>query len=128
MRFLLDTHSFLWFIAGNERLSQVARELIEDEDNTRLLSTASLWEIAILLRLGKITLNQPFDVYVSQKMRLNRIETMNIQINHLSLVSSLPFHHRDPFDRLMAAQCLVEGLPILSVDSIFDDYGVQRLW
>ena len=81
-----------------------------------------------MLRLGRLGFAQSFDELIPHQLTLNRIDTLNIQINHLSVVCSLPFHHRDPFDRLMAAQCLVEGLPILSVDAAFDDYGVQRFW
>ncbi|MDJ0735416.1 MAG: type II toxin-antitoxin system VapC family toxin [Nostocaceae cyanobacterium] len=128
MRILLDTHSFLWFIAGNPKLSSTARSLIEDINNQRLLSVASLWEIAIKQSLGKLTLAMPFDILIPQQLSLNSIDILHIEINHLTVVCTLPFHHRDPFDRLLIAQALVEEIPIVSADSAFDAYSVSRLW
>lgn len=128
MRLLLDTHSFLWFIDGSKSLSANARELIEDEFNEVFLSVGSLWEIAIKVSIGKLVLNSPFEVLIPQQISLNRITLLDIAVSHTVLVSSLPFHHRDPFDRLLVAQSTVEQIPILSVDPAFDEYGVTRLW
>lgn len=110
---------------GSERLSRTARSLIEDEDNEWLLSTASLWEMAIKLSLGKLILAQPFDVLIPDQLRLNGIGVLNIEWSHISAVAKLAFHHRDPFDRLIVAQSMVEGMPIISAD---DAYGVSRKW
>jgi len=128
MRLLLDTHSFLWFISGSTNLSPTARTLIEDASNQPLLSVASLWEMAIKLSLGKLSLAQPFEVLIPQQMRLNGIKLLGIEVEHAAVVSRLPFHHRDPFDRLLIAQAMVEQMPIVSADAAFDTYTVKRLW
>ena len=127
MRLLLDTHTFLWFIDDNPRLSSNAKSLLES-DNDLLLSTASLWEIAIKLSLGKLGLPQPFERFVRQELRVNAIDILQIETVHLHVVSSLPFHHRDPFDRLLVAQATVDLLPIVSADEEFDAYSIERLW
>ena len=128
MRLLLDTHSFLWFIGGDKSLSAYARSLIEDDDNEVFLSVASLWEIAIKVSLGKLRLEQPFDLLIPQQLYVNNIELCAITVQHASVVATLPFHHRDPFDRLLIAQALVEQLLIIGHDQIFDAYAVQRIW
>src|SRR4051812_37682169 len=128
MRLLLDTHAFLWFIMGSPNLSATARALIEDETNERFLSAASLWEMAIKLSTGKLTLSAPFDVLIPRQLSLNGIGLLSIEVTHAAVVSSLPFHHRDPFDRLLVAQAIVENMPIVSVDKAFDIYAVTRLW
>lgn len=128
MKLLLDTHSFLWFIGGDERLSLTARALIEDATNDVFLSVASLWEMAIKISLGRLQFAQPFETLISQQISVNRITVLNITISHTAKVAVLPFHHRDPFDRLLAAQALVEQMPIVSRDPEFDAYGVTRFW
>jgi PIN domain nuclease of toxin-antitoxin system len=128
MNLILDTHSFLWFIMGSPRLSGNARTLIEEDAHGKRLSTASLWEMAIKLSLGRLTLAEPFGVLIPQQMRVSGIEILNIAIDHLAALTTLPFHHRDPFDRLIIAQAIVEQCPIVSVDSAFDVYPVERLW
>ena len=128
MRPLLDTHSFLWFISGSSKLSQTARTLIEEPSNQPFLSIASLWEMAIKLSLGKLSLGEPFEVLIPEQMKANGINLLGIEIEHTALVATLPFHHRDPFDRLLVAQAVVERMPIVSADAAFDAYGVERLW
>ncbi len=128
MNILLDTHAFLWFIAGSDELSDKARELIEDENNRIFLSAASLWEMAIKVSLGKLTLSEPFETLIPEQLALNGLEILDITIAHTTQVASLPFHHRDPFDRLIIAQALEEQLPVISVDNAFDEYGVTRIW
>ena len=128
MNLLLDTHSFLWFISGNPNLSPTARTLIEDASNQPFLSIASLWEMAIKLSIGKLNLAQPFEVLIPQQMHLNGIKPLSIEIENVAIVSKLPFHHRDPFDRLLIAQAIGEQIPIVSADAVFDAYGIQRLW
>ena len=127
MRLLLDTHSFLWFIEDNPRLSAKAKNLLESETEL-LISAASLWEIAIKISMGKLSLTQPFELFIPNQLATNAIEVLPIAVEHLALLSALPFHHRDPFDRLMIAQAIVEQLPIVSLDREFDPYGVKRLW
>jgi PIN domain nuclease of toxin-antitoxin system len=128
MRLLLDTHAFLWFIMGSPNLSAAARALIEDGANERFLSVASLWEMAIKVSLGRLTLSAPFDVLIPDQLSLNGVELLGIEVVHATAVSTLPFHHRDPFDRLLIAQAIVEDMSIISIDAAFDSYPVKRLW
>ena len=128
MRLLLDTHAFLWFIMGSANLSVNARALIENPANERQLSVVCLWEIAIKTSLGKLTISAPFDELIPAQLMLNGIDVLNIKADHLSTLTSLPFHHRDPFDRLIIAQAIVEKLPVISLDGVFDTYGVTRHW
>ena len=128
MRLLLDTHAFLWFVMDDPRLGGHARVLIEDAANERLLSVASCWEIAIKLSLGRLGLAEPLEVFLRDQMARNAIAPLPVEIAHTVLVSSLPFHHRDPFDRLLVAQALVERVPLLSADATLDAYEVDRRW
>lgn len=128
MRLLLDTHSFLWFVSGSPQLSTTARTLIEDTSNQPFLSVASLWEMAIKVSLGKLSLGQPFEILIPRQLSLNGIALLGITVSHAAVVAKLPFHHRDPFDRLLTAQAIVEQMPIVSGDSSFDSYAVTRLW
>jgi PIN domain nuclease of toxin-antitoxin system len=128
MRLLLDTHAFLWFIMGSTNLSADARALIEDAANEKCLSVGSLWEIAIKTSIGKLTLSAPFDVLIPQQLGMNGIELLNINLAHAATVATLPFHHRDPFDRLLIAQATVEKMPVVSADTAFDAYSITRLW
>ena len=127
MKLLLDTHTFLWFIDDRPQLSQKGKALLE-ADNELRLSIASLWEIAIKLRLGKLTVAVPIEVLMTQQLTQNDIELLPITVAPLIIVSTLPLHHRDPFDRLLIAQAMVEQMPIVSADPAFDAYPVQRLW
>ena len=122
MKLLLDTHIFLWFIMGSPHLSAEDRALIEDETNRKFLSVASLWEIAIKSSIGKLNLSAPFDQLIPQQINLNGFELLPIEIAHLATVATLPFHHRDPFDRLLIAQSITEKMPVVSSDSAFDAY------
>jgi PIN domain nuclease of toxin-antitoxin system len=125
---LLDTHTFLWFIAGSERLSVAARELVEASANQPFLSAASLWEMAIKLSLGRLHLGLAFEDLVPEQMHLNGVQFLGIEVEHVTPVTTLPFHHRDPFDRLLVAQAMTEQMPIVSADPAFDAYPVKRLW
>ncbi|MDQ3847554.1 MAG: type II toxin-antitoxin system VapC family toxin [Thermoproteota archaeon] len=127
MKLLLDAHTFLWFIDDNPRLSARAKGLLES-DADLLLSVASLWEISIKVSLGKLSLSQPYDIFVPQQLADNVIDVLPINLTHLSAVSILPFHHRDPFDRMLIAQAIVEQLPVVSIDAAFDAYSIRRLW
>ncbi|HAX75331.1 MAG TPA: PIN domain nuclease [Cyanobacteria bacterium UBA11372] len=128
MRLLLDTHTFIWFVTDNPKLSETARGLINDGNNEIWLSTASIWEMAIKQSTGKLSFGLPFRVFIEQQVSLNRIDILNINLDHIEVVVTLPFHHRDPFERLIIAQAMVEQIPILSADSVFDAYPIQRLW
>lgn len=128
MRLMLDTHTFLWFIEGNLNLSDTAKNLIEDQRNQKFLSVASLWEMSIKVSIGKLQLKMAFTELVKQQVYGNAIELLTIKPEHLDELAKLPFHHRDPFDRLIIAQSLVESLPIITKDTVFKSYPVQILW
>jgi PIN domain nuclease of toxin-antitoxin system len=128
VRLLLDTHSFLWFIEGSAQLSVGARAMIDDVSNEVFLSVASLWEIAIKVSIGKLSLHQPYMILIPAQLQLNRIQVLNISFAHTAALVALPFHHKDPFDRMLIAQSLVEGMPLVSADTALDAYSVTRLW
>jgi PIN domain nuclease of toxin-antitoxin system len=128
MKILLDTHTFLWFIEGNLNLSNIARNLIEDQNNQRFLSVASLWEMSIKVSIGKLELGMAFPELVKREVYGNAIKLLSIQPNHLDELAKLPFHHKDPFDRLIIAQSLTENISLLTKDSAFDSYPVTVLW
>ncbi len=125
MKFLIDTHIFLWFINNDPQLSPTAKTLLES-DVELLLSVASLWEIAIKISTGKMTLLKPFEIFIPEQLQQNDITVLPIETNHLTYITALPFHHRDPFDRLLIAQSIVERIAIVSVDAAFDPYKVDR--
>ncbi len=128
MRLLLDTHTFLWYIFGSLQLSAKMRVLLDDASNEKFLSLASIWEVGIKVSTGKLILAEPLDTYFAEQMGLNGVQLLSISLTHIALVSKLPFHHRDPFDRLLVAQCLTENIPLVSADPILDAYGVIILW
>ena len=128
MRLLLDTNAFLWFFIGDASLSPPARALIEDESNDKFFSIASLWEIAIKTSVGKLTLSAPFDEIFPAQLSNNGIDLLPIAPTHVSAITTLAFHHRDPFDRLLIAQAKIDQTGIVSADRAFDDYSVTRLW
>ena len=128
MRLLLDTHALLWFLADDPKLSSAAKSAIGDPANERWLSPISLLEIAIKVRIGKLALHAPFGGLFPAHLTLNRIQLVPLAIAHIEPLATLPLHHRDPFDRLLAATALVEGLHIVSADAVFDSYGLSRVW
>ena len=125
---MIDTHTFLWFVNNDPTLSAAAQSVIADSNNDVYLSVASAWELAIKTSIGKLTLTQPFPVFLPQQLRINNIRLLPIRLSHLQRVALLPFHHKDPFDRLLIAQSLSELMPLVSVDSVMDAYGITRLW
>lgn len=128
MRVLLDTHAFLWFITADARLGDHARQVLSTGGNQVLLSVASVWEIAVKVAIGRLPLPLPLDTLIPDQLRLNRIELLPISLEHALGVAHLPLHHRDPFDRLLIAQAIREGIPLVSADQAFDAYPVQRRW
>jgi PIN domain nuclease of toxin-antitoxin system len=127
LRFLIDTHFFLWFVLNDAKLGTKARALIVDPQNEVLISPATFWEIAIKVSIGKFSLPEAFGAFVEDQIQQNDFEILPITVAHADAVASLPFHHRDPFDRLLIAQAIVERIPILSADSMFDKYPVTRI-
>ncbi|NJO95044.1 MAG: type II toxin-antitoxin system VapC family toxin [Pleurocapsa sp. CRU_1_2] len=127
MNLLLDTHVFLWFVNDHPKLSNHLKDLIEDDDNVSYLSIASLWEMSIKFNLGKLTLEPDYEEFVEREVITSSIKLLKIELEHLKINAALPFHHRDPFDRIIIAQAVVENLPIISVDSAFDKYSVTLI-
>jgi len=128
MRLLLDTHAFLWWVEDATDLSRRARRVIADPDNECWLSLASCWEMAIKQSLGKLELRAPIERFVPEHLAANRIRLLEIDLDDVARVASLPFHHRDPFDRLLVAQALGRDLRVVSVDPVFATYGARRVW
>lgn len=128
MRYLLDTHAYLWQVDASPDLSNVARDIIANDANTVYLGIASLWEIAIKVSIGKLQVGYTMiDLAVTIPATYG-YETLRITPQHLDILSRLPLHHRDPFDRLLIAQCLAKNMAILSNDTALDAYGVERIW
>ncbi|MBC7783385.1 MAG: type II toxin-antitoxin system VapC family toxin [Burkholderiales bacterium] len=128
MKVLLDTHAFLWFILNNPRLSRRAMEIITDRANEVLLSPASYWEIAIKISAGKFRLDIPYEEFWRDGIEVNSIYILPIELRHTNQLLAMPFHHKDPFDRLLVAQSLADHVPLVSGDPALDAYGIQRLW
>jgi PIN domain nuclease of toxin-antitoxin system len=128
MKLLLDTHTLLWFISGDSKLSLAARLLIEDVANNKFVSVVSLWEIAIKYGLGRLNLSDDFEKLFPYHLNINGFEQLAIENKHFYEFIKLPRHHSDPFDRLLIAQTISEGMSIISVDSAFDNYSVSRFW
>jgi PIN domain nuclease of toxin-antitoxin system len=124
LRLLLDTHTALWFLEGDRRLSATARSLIEDQATERWISAAAVWEVAIKRSTGK--LDAPADFH--DRMSRQGVRGLPVIDAHAAAVGELPMYHRDPFDRLMVAQAIAEGMAILSADKILHSYDVQVLW
>ena len=129
MSYLLDTSTFLWFVNGGRSLGVEARAIVHDPSTEIHLSLVSLWEVAIKSNLGRgLALPLPYNEFVDMVLNNYDFRLLPISVAHLKRVNTLPHFHRDPFDRLLIAQSLTEGLPLISNDAAFDDYRVQRLW
>ncbi len=131
MKLLWDTHTFLWFIAGNAELSENVKREVVSPDNENYISIVSLWEISIKTALGKLQINGDYTRIIDDIVN-NGIRILAIDFSHTVEQNQLPFIHRDPFDRLIVAQSIVEGMMLVSKDRIFDDYlvnkPVHRIW
>jgi PIN domain nuclease of toxin-antitoxin system len=125
---LLDSHALLWFLWDDPHLSRRAKERIEDADNRKTVSIASCWEIAIKASLGKLDLGEPSRIFLHREITRNHFELLPISLEHATMVEDLKTHHRDPFDRLLIAQATIDKLSLVSIDSVFDQYGISRLW
>jgi len=128
MRLLLDSQAFLWFVLNEPHLSATAQALIMDTANDILISPASYWEIAIKISLRKYVLNAPYELFMQQSIEGNGFEILPIEPKHTAALTTMPFHHRDPFDRLLIAQAMVEQISIVSADPAIDAYPITRLW
>lgn len=128
MTVLLDTHTLLWFLWDDPKLSRSARATIAHPEHFKLVSVASCWEIAIKTSLCKLDLGEPAGTFLTRELVRNNFELLPISLEHATFVETLPFHHRDPFDRLLIAQSLCERIPLISVDGNLDRYGIERIW
>jgi PIN domain nuclease of toxin-antitoxin system len=128
VRLLLDTHAFLWWVEGEPALGRRARAAVADPDNEVFLSIASCWELAIKLSLGKLRLNEDIERFIPEQLTRNGFALLGVEFRHVARVADLPFHHRDPFDRLLVAQALQDDLAIVSVDRVLRKYGVTVVW
>lgn len=128
MRYLIDTHTFLWWNMDDAQLSSLAKELISDSNNEIFLSAASAWEIAIKTACGRLTLPEDPTRYVSNRLGLHRFQALPVQIHHAVQVYILPMHHADPFDRLLIAQSQIESMPLISVDADIRRYELEVIW
>jgi PIN domain nuclease of toxin-antitoxin system len=127
MAYLLDTHAFLWFVSGDSQLPVSVRNKIKDINQSCFLSAASLWEITIKKQLGKLKLNMSLDDLFQYADR-NQIEIVQITYEHLLTLSTLPGHHKDPFDRLIISQAIAENLTLITRDKGFKKYKVNQHW
>ena len=128
MRALLDTHALLWWLADSERLSVPARRTIADESNAILVSAASAWEIATKFRIGRLAASEAVALDIAGAIASQGFEELAISVADAERAGRLPGPHRDPFDRMLIAQALSRDLAIVSIDTAFDRYGVNRHW
>lgn len=127
MTYIIDTQAFIWHATGDSRLSQRARQIIES-DELCLISIASIWEMAIKYKLGNLVFAEPFDELITRQISLYEYTIYPAELRHTFLISRLEQHHKDPFDRLIIAQAIADNIAIVSIDSIFDNYLVNRIW
>lgn len=128
MKTLLDTHALLWLITGDRRLSETARKTFLEQENRLFFSIAGFWEICIKMSLGKLSLKRQWIKTIRDEMKANTIQWLPIEIMHCTELTKLPFYHRDPFDRMLIAQAMVEDMQLLSRDRRLSDYEITRVW
>lgn len=128
MKALLDTHAFLWWISDDRRLSERAREVIGDGCNELFFSTASGWEISIKAGLGRLKVPEDLERFIADQLSRNAIQALPIYLRHALYTRTLPGHHRDPFDRILISQAILEEMPLLSSDPQISHYPVEVVW
>jgi PIN domain nuclease of toxin-antitoxin system len=128
VKLLLDTHAFIWLNEESRQLSDTVKALYRTKENEIYLSIASAWEIQIKAQLGKLDLKMPIKELIHKNIEENQIYLLSINLSHIDYLERLPAYHKDPFDRIIIAQALVENLTIVSIDSAFDDYAVSVIW
>lgn len=127
MALLLDTHALIWYLEGDTQLSSTAKHQLDNQATRRLVSSVSIWEMAIKINLGKLNIKKPFSD-LPNLLKTNAFEWLPLSFEHIQAYLNLPLHHRDPFDRMLIAQALTEGLDIVTRDPHFPDYGVSIVW
>lgn len=128
MRFLIDTHTLLWIVDDDPKLSDKAKKIFLNNNNDIFVSIASIWEMVIKISLKRLEIPGTLSEFVKEHIRGSKIEIMSIDLNHLYQLENLPFIHRDPFDRIIIAQAIIENIPVISKDEVFDGYPIQRIW
>lgn len=128
MKALLDTHTFLWWITDDPKISSTVSHIIKNPDNEIFFSTASAWEISIKSRLNRIKLTQMPDIFIPDQLQKNYFQILPIQLNHALKEFSLPTIHNDPFDRILIAQSITEDIPLLTADTKMKKYEVNIIW
>jgi PIN domain nuclease of toxin-antitoxin system len=128
VRLLLDTHTLIWAVEQPTKIGSAAKLELESPSNVIVVSAATIWETSIKVGLGKLKLAHPYRQWMSQALNDLGAVVLPITVEFADTQSTLPWHHRDPFDRLLAAQAWMDGIPLVSSDEIFDQYGIQRLW
>lgn len=128
MKLLLDTHTFIWWSGEPDKLSPEALARCQDASNRVLLSVTSVWEMQIKHQLGKLRLTLPLGDLISEQRKINHIEVLPITLPHVLALESLPFHHKDPFDRLLVAQANIESAVLVTKDPAFEEYPVKLIW
>jgi PIN domain nuclease of toxin-antitoxin system len=125
---LLDTHTLFWSVEEPAKLSSAAAAAITDPANDRLLSAATVWELAIKFGQGKIKLSMPYRTWMNTAITDLQLVILPVTVAYADRQATLPAHHKDPFDRMMIAQALEDAIPIISIDVAFDAYGITRIW
>ncbi len=128
MKILLDTHAFLWFVEGSNKLSQTANSLLTEANHELFLSIASIWEMQIKISIGKLKLEASLSEVIANQREINDVQILVVELEHIWQLDNLPLHHKDPFDRMLIAQAITENIPIMSIDSVFGKYSVQTIW
>jgi PIN domain nuclease of toxin-antitoxin system len=128
VKLLLDTHTVIWWVDQDQLLSPTAHSVLADPANDLLLSAGTIWEVAIKVGLAKLSLSLPYGQWFSQAIADLEATILPVTVEYADVQAQLPSHHRDPFDRLLVAQAMVENVPLVSTDTIFDQYGISRVW
>ncbi|BAB77673.1 type II toxin-antitoxin system VapC family toxin [Anabaena sp. FACHB-709] len=128
MKLLLDTHVLIWSTGNPEKLSERVKNLLLDNNNSWIVSVASVWELQIKYQIGKLNLSSSLPNLIETQQRVNNLQILPIELSHIYALDSLPNHHRDPFDRIVIAQAISEKIPLLSTDTVFDAYPVEKIW
>lgn len=128
MKYLLDTHTFIWWVSSPEKLSENALAAYENRENSLFLSFASIWEMQIKVQIGKLRLPLHLKELVEEQKSVNELKILPISLSHIYRLENLPIHHKDPFDRMLISRSIEENLLLISKDSVFADYEVNVLW
>ena len=128
MKLLLDTHVLIWSAGNPEKLSDRVTSLLNDTSNSWVISIASIWEMQIKILSGKLALDMPLHELIETQQQSNDLQLLPIKLRHIYALKDLPNYHRDPFDRILMTQATVEKMPLLSIDTVFNSYPVEKIW